>query len=132
MSYHPGHPWYYKKRGEVLYPSVIIGLAVHKGWKGYDQGEAVDKADNMKEPHRTTKLHELLGKYKGMLCSDLKRYRECVREYRKWLEQPEDDEPFSNDIHQSMCLKHNHIYNHGAMYRRCKRKLETNEQMSLF
>lgn len=114
-GYGPGHPWYYILGGAVLSPKQIRAEVIRRGYRGcsvYD----IDKADAKSEPQRSEQLRRIRAKAKEALRNDLSRYREVARElhqHRKQLQHGEH-EPQCENVHTSMSLKHNHIYNDFA------------------
>ncbi len=113
IPYEPGHPWYYVLGGKVLKPSQIKQNVIKSGYQGYLK-EDIEKAANKVEPQRSIALRRIRESAKNDLFSDLSRYREVVRELSQHRASNLDKEPQHHDIHTSISLKHNHIYNNLA------------------
>lgn len=114
-NYCAGHPWYYVRGNEVLSPKEIRQSAMDSGYRGYLKDDIL-QIDQMSEPKRSQKLRQIREKTIQDLKEDISRYRQCnlaLHRYRlKWLER---DEPFGcHEVHTSIGLKHNHIYNRFA------------------
>lgn len=113
-GYDAGHPWYYYRGGPVLKPSQISSAVKSAGYKGYLQ-EDIEKAAKQAEPKRSATLQELKERVTQSLRRNLSSYRSLVRELRKYrLANPEPTDVICDTVHQSICLKHNHIYNDFA------------------
>jgi hypothetical protein len=130
MSYSSGHPWYYVLGGKPLFPSQIkarINLETYPDLMVED----ILKASKMAEPKRSERLRAIRLKTRASLSTDLNRYLECVRDLKNLrVSTPLDADPKCEDIHQSMSLKHNHIYNDYAQLMICESHLA--KQADLF
>ena len=108
-TYSTGHPWYYVLGGKILSLKEILKEVNEAPNKGYLETE-IDKASG-----NNAKLQELKTKALSRLSDDISRYRQCALElhrYRKTL--PENYKPICKEIHTSMGLKRNHIFNEFA------------------
>ncbi len=115
-GYQPGHPWYYKLGGKVLSPKQILATVKSSDYQGY-RADDIRQADNKSEPQRSGVLRKLREETLKSLTSDLSCYRifTCeLREYRALDETGLGDHAICSDIHTSMSLKHNHLYNDFA------------------
>lgn len=115
-GYKPGHPWYYKLGGEVKKPKAILAAVKRRQYHGY-RLEEISKADNKFEPERSSALRSLRLSALNDLQSDLRIYREVaceLRDYRQMEAEEQEEQPFSSDVHTSMSLKYNHLYNDFA------------------
>ncbi len=111
-----GHPWFYFLGGPVLTPKQIRESVRLSGYRGY-LADDISHADRKPEPHRSTALRKLRAEVQRMLWADISRYREVARElhaYRKEHAHVEVLPNMSAEVHTSMSLKHNHIYNQFA------------------
>lgn len=129
-GYSTGHPWYYVLGGKALYPSEIRASVDLSNYSSL-MVEDILKAAKMSEPIRSERLRAIRLKIRHSLLDDLNRYLECIRE----LKALQDDtsptaEPEFKEIHQSMSLKHNHIYNGYAQLMTCESHLA--QQADLF
>lgn len=111
-DYNSGHPWYYKLGGAILKPNEILEAVKNRGYQGY-MAKDIAKASSKAEPARSKALAEIK---KEVLCSlwrDISRYRQLACQlYKERQSSGIDQESRScNDLHTSMSLKHNHIYN---------------------
>jgi len=113
LQYESGHPWYYVLGGKVLKPNQIKENAIKSGYKGYLK-EDIENAANKAEPQRSIALRKIKDSVKNRLSFDLSRYREVVRELHLHRKENLDKEPQHHEIHTSLSLKHNHIYNNLA------------------
>lgn len=124
-TYSTGHPWYYVLGGKVLSLKEILKEVNEALYKGYLETE-IDKAAG-----NNAKLLELRTKIQSRLKDDISRYRQCALElhrYRKTL--PENYKPACKDIHTSMGLKRNHIFNELANLKHIEELLS--QQPTLF
>jgi len=130
MSYSSGHPWYYVLGGEILFPSQIKASVDLESYSEI-MVEDILKAAKMAEPVRSERLRAIRVGLRAGVHSNLNRYRECVRELKILRDDTScNAEPKFEDIHQSMSLKHNHIYNDYAQLMICEKYLE--QQPDLF
>ncbi|MEL6170523.1 MAG: hypothetical protein AAFR02_00720 [Pseudomonadota bacterium] len=111
QGYSAGHPWYYFLGGEVLSVKAIKKEAQSDDYGGYlfDRIEAIGRKA---EPQRTHSIGEMREKLHADLSRDISIYRRCVCELRQYRK--DNPEPLGSccaEIHTSMSLKHNHIYN---------------------
>lgn len=127
--YAPSHPWYYLLGGDILKPSAILAEVKTSGYRGYLSSQ-IEKSANKSEPQRSIELRKLDNESRSALFSDISRYRECVRELRLIREQHNENRTECLDIHVSISLKHNHIYNDFAHLIRLDELLS--EQPDLF
>ena len=112
-GYQPGHPWFYKLGGKVLRPKQILSAVKASGYQGY-RFDDIQQAGNKAEPHRSAALRNIRQEVLTRLISDLSCYRAYARElrdYRAIDEADRPEQPICSDIHTSMSLKHNHLYN---------------------
>lgn len=115
-GYKPGHPWYYKLGGDVHSPRQILFVVKVRGYQGY-RDDDIKQAGNKPEPARSSALRAIRQSVLKDLRSDLACYRRfaCqLREHRKMDKLEQENEPFCSDIHTSMSLKYNHLYNDFA------------------
>jgi hypothetical protein len=115
-GYGAGHPWFYFLGGPVLTPKEIREEVRRSGYRGY-LADDICKADRKPEPQRSKALRELRAEMRRMLRADISRYREVARAlhaYRRQQAHVTERPVSSADIHMSMSLKHNHIYNQFA------------------
>lgn len=111
-TYNAGHPWFYKLGGKALTPKQILKNVISSGYQGYMQDD-IQKINKKAEPMRSAAIHKLKIKIKQELHKDLSQYRKYARELAHFRKHPEllQTQPICDDIHMSMSLKHNHIYN---------------------
>lgn len=111
-DYNSGHPWYYKLGGAILKPNEILEAVKNRGYQGY-MAEDISKADRRAEPKRTKALREIKEKVLADMWRNISSYRiyanQLRQERQKGSVEPEGHS--CNDLHTSMSLKHNHIYN---------------------
>lgn len=110
-GYSAGHPWYYYLGGAVPKLKEIKASVHASGYEGYlaDDIKAIAQKD---EPQRAQAIKAMRDKLLDDLRRDISVYREGVRELRQFRrEHPKPEGGSSADIHTSMSLKHNHIYN---------------------
>jgi len=115
-TYKPGHPWYYKLGGAVHKPKAILTTVKNSRYQGYKRDD-INRADDRAEPQRSSSLRSLREEALTELRSNLEIYRGCaceLREYRLLDENEQDAQPMCADIHTSMSLKYNHLYNDFA------------------
>ena len=132
-TYSPGHPWYYVLGGRPLRPREILDHIRAGDYRGYLADE-IEKVNNRPEPRRSALLREFKAKAKRELFTDLSRYRRTVwvlREHRK-SSLPPDGYPICHEIHQSVCLKFNHLVNGFANLIQIEDFLNKSEQLTLF
>jgi hypothetical protein len=116
-GYGSGHPWYYKLGGKVLSPKQIKQSVRHSGYLGYMCAD-IEAADDKSEPQRSNALRAIKTKVLDDLVADLSGYRARARELaalRKVSDQP--SEPSCADLHMSISLKHNHLFNWRRSFR---------------
>jgi hypothetical protein len=114
-GYRPGHPWFYVLGGMVLMPKEILTEVKASGYQGY-MADTIAKADNKPEPQRSESLRQIRAKVHCDLISDLSCYRECARELHQYRITAiyNGGGPECREIHTSISLKHNHLYNDFA------------------
>ncbi|WP_160733618.1 hypothetical protein [Pelagerythrobacter marinus] len=114
-GYKSGHPWYYLLGGKRLSLKEIRESARASGYKGY-RADAIAKADNLHEPRRSQVLREIREQAMRELNNDVSLYREFARKLARHRVAGEDSGPDREcaDVHVSISLKHNHIYNEFA------------------
>ena len=114
-GYGAGHPWFYFLGAPVLAPKEIRAEVRSSGYCGY-MADDIRQADNRPEPQRSKSLRDLRDEVLREFWRDMSRYREIARELHRYRKM-EDVERRPNacaDVHTSMSLKHNHLYNHFA------------------
>lgn len=112
-AYGPGHPWYYVLGGRPPLPSAICQTARQDGYPGYRTDIA--QAGTMSEPHRSDRLRKIRAEVAEALRKDLAAYRKCIRNLRRYRKlDPRAGTAVCHDIHTSISLKHNHLYNDFA------------------
>lgn len=115
-GYSPGHPWHYKLGGAIRTPKQILYAVISSGYQGY-MADDIKQAGNKSEPDRSAALRVIRKKALKDLKADLSSYRRftCeLREYRKMDKSEQDSQPLCSDIHTTMSLKYNHLYNDFA------------------
>lgn len=114
-GYISGHPWYYVLGGTILTPKQIMSKVQMKEYKGY-MWDAMQAADNKPEPQRSEALREIWEKVLKDYRSDLSTYRKYVHKLRRYRRENFQtiDRLVCEDIHVSISLKHNHLYNDFA------------------
>jgi len=114
QSYSPGHPWYYKLGGGVHKPKQILAAVTNDSYQGY-MADDIKQADGKHEPQRTSALRNLREAVIIRLHADLERYREVVCDLRRYrITNKQEVQPICSDVHTSMSLKYNHLYNDFA------------------
>ncbi len=112
FGYSPGHCWYYKLGGIILYPKQILQSVKISNYRGYAE-EDIHGADQKSEPQRSESLRKLREVHLLKLRVDVEIYRRRALELsiiRKNQGEICLDEGARN-IDVSMSLKHNHLYN---------------------
>ncbi|PCI85561.1 MAG: hypothetical protein COB24_12665 [Hyphomicrobiales bacterium] len=111
-DYSAGHPWYYKLDGKVLTPKQILADVMESGYQGYMQDD-IKKLNKKAEPMRSAGIRKFTLQIKESLRSNISQYRKYARELAHVRKHPEllASQPICSDVHMSMSLKHNHIYN---------------------
>lgn len=112
-DYHPGHPWYYLLGGTPPLPKQIMRKVKERGYRGYRQ-HYIEEAAAKAEPARSAALRAIRDEARRSLFANLSRYREVVHGLRTYRQNPSEQPCFCSDVHQSVSLKHNHIYNDFA------------------
>ena len=116
-GYSAGHPWYYFLGGAVLKIKDIKEAVYASGYEGY-LAEDIKNIARKPEPQHTRAINAMRCKLIDDLKRDVSTYRRCVRELRiHRLQNPELIGQCCAEIHTSMSLKHNHIYNGFANLR---------------
>ena len=111
-DYNAGHPWYYKLGGTILRPKEILATVKLSGYQGYMADDIV-RIDKKAEPERSKALREIKGKCVKDLWKNISCYRNLAHKLRfeRKLSGIDALSGSSNELHTSMSLKHNHIYN---------------------
>ncbi|WOF72778.1 hypothetical protein QMT40_000400 [Parvibaculaceae bacterium PLY_AMNH_Bact1] len=112
-DYSPGHPWYYLLGGTPPLPKQIMRKVKERGYRGYRQ-HCIEEAAAKTEPARSAALRAIREEARKSLFDNLSRYRQVARELRFHREAGGIRQGVCSDVHQSVCLKHNHIYNDFA------------------
>lgn len=110
-GYSAGHPWYYFLGGAVPTLKEIRADAHANDCKGYlvDDIQAIGLKS---EPQRTQAINAMRKKILDALKRDISVFRRCVRELRQYrINHPKPVGRACAEIHTSMSLKNNHIYN---------------------
>jgi len=111
QGYSAGHPWYYFLGGAVPKLKEIrasVNVDRYEGYLASDIKAIASKA----EPQRTRAINAMRHKLNDDLKRDISIYRRLVRELQQYrTEHPEATGACCAEIHTSMSLKHNHIYN---------------------
>lgn len=109
-DYSPGHPWHYVLGATPPFPKKILERVRERGYRGYKKHE-IQNAAVKAEPARSAALRAIRDEARLSLFANLSRYREVARGLRQYRENPNKQPCFCADVHQSVSLKHNHIYN---------------------
>ena len=113
MGYDPGHPWYYKLGGRILWPSEIKAEVLQSGGRGYLDRE-IDKICQMPTDKRPKAIAEMRARICSELRQDLKGYRRAARSLR-WRRDFQGPTTWFFDTYQdpitAMSLKFCHVYN---------------------
>jgi hypothetical protein len=111
-GYSPGHPWHYHLGGRPLTLKQIRESVRRSGYRGYMAGD-IAAIDRKAEPQRSAELRRLRAHVLAELKADISRYRDVVRDLRRYRESAAEDctAACCNDVHVAISLKHNHIYN---------------------
>ena len=114
-GYCAGHPWFYVRGNKVLTPKQIKQDVMVSNYRGYWKDEIL-AIDKQTEPKRTEKLNKLRQEILQDLKLDISRYRQCALELHRFRKAyGQSYNPVScDDIHTSIGLVHNHIYNRFA------------------
>lgn len=113
----PGHPWFYVLGGKPLYPRQILEAVERAEYRGYLARE-IDRTDSLCEPRRSTVLRSMRTKALADYRADLSRYREVARDlYLHRAKRPCVESVHCGSVHESMSLKHNHLFNDLAHLR---------------
>lgn len=113
-GYSPGHPWYYKQGGIVHKPKQILAAVKYNRYRGYME-EDIKQADAMCEPRRSAALRLLRKTVTQSLNANLEIYREVACNLRRCRsDEKQEPQPICSDVHTSMSLKYNHLYNDFA------------------
>ncbi|MCP1469498.1 hypothetical protein J3E64_001173 [Sphingobium sp. OAS761] len=116
-GYSAGHPWYYVLGGKPPYPHQIMAEVQQRGYGGYLASE-IARMDALPEPKRSQALRSARIKALADYRADLSRYREVVRAlHRHRANHPHEEGPRCAGVHQSVSLKHNHLFNDLAHLR---------------
>lgn len=111
-GYSAGHPWFYFLGGAVL-PFKAIRADVQKSdYGGYLAGD-IETISRKREPQRSTAIKAMRQKIEADLRKDISIYRQCARELSAYRSNGDVGKELAAcaDIHVSMSLKFNHIYN---------------------
>jgi len=112
VGYSPGHCWYYKLGGKVLYPKQIFESVKTSKYRGYAEDD-ICIANQKSEPQRSEALRQMRCYHLTKLRSDLTIYRRyalqlsVIRKNHGRVCLAES----ARDVDMSMSLKHNHLYN---------------------
>ena len=111
-TYSPGHPWYYVLGGKAPPPKRILEAVKRRGYKGYREADIAAAAEKP-EPARSHALREIRAQVMADLRYDLSVYRRVVRELRQYRERhpAHEETPRCENVHTSVSLKHNHVFN---------------------
>ena len=112
-DYNPGHPWYYLLGGTPPLPKQIMRKVKDRGYRGYRQHDIEDAAAKA-EPARSIALRAIRDQARQSLFANLSRYREVACALRFHRAAGGVRQAVCSDVHQSVSLKHNHIYNDFA------------------
>ncbi|GLO68619.1 hypothetical protein MACH17_01360 [Phaeobacter inhibens] len=116
-GYSAGHPWYYFLGGAVPKLKEIKDSVYVDNYEGYLATD-IKAIAKKPEPQRTRAINDLRRRLFDDLRRDISMYRRCVLELRRYrLQNPEAAGACCAEIHTSMSLKHNHIYNGFANLR---------------
>lgn len=108
LGYDAGHPWYYVLGGVPLGPKQILAAVRIRKYRGYLR-EEIAGADARCEPRRSEELRCLRQKVVASFRCDLAQYRRAVLHLRRYRKAT--DRQTCTDIHTSVSLKHNHLFN---------------------
>ncbi len=114
-GYGTGHCWYYLLGNPVPSLKQILSEANASEYRGYNEEEILAAA-RKPEPQRSATLRRLRNQYVEALKRGISIYRRVVFELnqrRKVYGIPENPKR-ADDVHVSVALKHNHIYNDFA------------------
>ncbi len=115
LSYTPGHPWYYVLGGEPLALEEIKQRAIASGYQGYCF-DRIEKADRLAEPKRSQVLRQMRAGFMEQLEKNTSQYQECMATLKVYHENTRaHDQPACADVHTSISLKYNHLYNDYAI-----------------
>jgi len=109
-DYSPGHPWHYVLGANPPFPKQILERVKKRGYRGYRKHD-IEEAAAKAEPARSIALRAIKEEARNSLFANLSRYREVARGLRQYRANPNEQPCFYADVHQSVSLKHNHIYN---------------------
>ena len=108
-TYSKGHPWYYVLGGKIPTLKEIKQDAENSKYNGYRE-EEIQKCS-----HNNSKLRLLREQVRESLKKDISRYRQVALELHRYRKTTtEICDPICKDIHTSMSLKYNHIFNEFA------------------
>lgn len=111
QGYDAGHPWYYLLGGDIPSIKAIRACSILGEYPGCSVG-LIREADSKAEPKRTEVLRCLRNRAIEDLRSGISRYRECVRELRRWRDKNQQViKPECGGVHTAISLKFNHILN---------------------
>lgn len=110
-DYDPGHPWYYLLGGKPLTLKQIREHVGRRGYRGYNRDE-IATASGRCEPRRSQELRTLRSVALGRLKEDISGYRRAVFLLHEFRAAPDTDE--CAEVHVSVSLKHNHLFNEFA------------------
>jgi hypothetical protein len=114
-GYKPGHPWYYYKGGRIPTLKQILSRVKAERYQGYRISDILS-ADNKPEPQRSEALRRLQAEELRLIRHDISRYRELARLLHRYRKTQDFTEAryLCDNIHTSISLKYNHIYNRFA------------------
>jgi len=109
-GYSPGHPWFYVLGGKPLFPNAILTNVVERKYRGYLEAD-MDAINKKAEPQRSQSLRKMRKDVCTELFANLCRYRQIVRDLRRFRLQHGESTDDCADVHQAASLKYNHIFN---------------------
>lgn len=113
-GYRPGHPWYYRLGGRILFPKEILNDAKGSDYLGYREDD-IKQIDAKAEPARSEGLRQIRAECLKELKSDMARYREVALEIHAYRQSGDDKEfPISHCPFLAMSLKYSHLFNEFA------------------
>lgn len=130
-GYDPGHPWYYLRGGKILSFKEIRQSVIESGYQGY-MIDRIQDADDKIEPRRSELLRTIRAEVIATFRSDAHFYRSCATALRQRRAKGLDAKQprCCEEVHQSIALKHNHLFNDFAILIVLNDRLS--QQMDLF
>lgn len=114
-KYKLGHPWYYYRGGRIPTLKQILSRVKAERYQGYRISDIL-KADRKPEPKRSEALRKLQAEELRLIRHDISRYQELAR----LLHRSREAQGFTvagylcDNIHTSISLKYNHLFNRFA------------------